>query len=300
MKGKVTEEIAQSILQHRYNGHTYSQICGEIEKEFGVRLSLMSIKYTLDKIQKSVKSEIEQPEETQEETPKTEEEILYENRYEVVRMKKEHYINYAIAKQFGVSEQSVIDFLSRRRKFTPQEYRDIIHRYSSGDSIDKIAAIYNVNSLSIERLVSKNKTITTSPLVASRIKEEPDEEIEDIYDPAVVKQFTKFIQTVQYKYKDCVEKIEKFDNVRNDIYHKLELQETSQEEQLALLDKIKQASVERRELKDFIEVVEPLIQFLDVESNKKTVATLANIAGRICNSLENNKNRVYFVREEDE
>ena len=73
----------------------------------------------------------------------------------------------------------------------------------------------------------------------------------------------------------------------------------TQEQQLDLLNEIKEKSLERRKIKDFIEVVQPIIEFLNDEDNKKVIQAFGNVVGMTVNNINKLDTRVYFLREEE-
>lgn len=306
---KITNDMIIEAIQLKYKGKTLANIKDYFLQKYNIDVAIQTISAAILRTQKKLQPVDKQPVNSQSTennniitSPQDPQDILYENRKEVTRMKKEGYINYTIAQHFGVKEEDVIEFLSKRRKISPEDKRDILYRYSQGEDINHIANIYSINSKTVETLLNNSgKVITTSSQVMSKIaKNKEDEFKNETFDPSVIKNFINFINTVQYKYDYCLESMEKFNNVRNDIYHKLELDDIDTEEQLKLLEKIKETSVERREMKDFVEIVEPLIKFMNVPENKKSIATLANISGMISNKVKSMNTRVYFLREEED
>lgn len=298
----VTLGYMPAIVQMRYDGKTLQQIVDWLKSEHGYETSVQIVSHQLLKLKDKMKEETKQQQPLPEKPVVSPQDILYENRKEVIRMKKEFYLNSSIAKAFGVEESDVEEFLSKRKKLSSQDHRDIIYKHSQGYTPQEIADEYGVNVKSVELILSKNNVLTTSPLVMSKLNNKNEEKElsvkTELYDPSIAKNFIKFINNIELRYNMYKQDVEKFDNVRNDIYHTLELNNVSQEEQLELLDKIKQTSIERRELKDFIEVVTPIIEFLQDENNKKVIATFSNIAGRVVNNMKKMSNRVYFIRED--
>lgn len=298
----VTLGYMPAIVQMRYDGKTLQQIVDWLKSEHGYETSVQIVSHQLLKLKDKMKEETKQQQPLPEKPVVSPQDILYENRKEVIRMKKEFYLNSSIAKAFDVKESDVEEFLSKRKKLSSQDHRDIIYKYSQGYTPQEIADEYGVNVKSVELILSKNNVLTTSPLVMSKLNNKNEEKElsvkTELYDPSIAKNFIKFINNIELRYNMYKQDVEKFDNVRNDIYHTLELNNVSQEEQLELLDKIKQTSIERRELKDFIEVVTPIIEFLQDENNKKVIATFSNIAGRVVNNMKKMSNRVYFIRED--
>ena len=201
-------------------------------------------------------------------------------------MKKERYANFAIAEHFGVKVDDVEDFFNKRKVITKEQYMDIIKRGQLGDSAKQIAERYGLAEYSVQLILDKAGVLTTSSRVLAKAKEDFEaEKVEEVsqFSPAIIKEFTKFINTLQYKYDFAQEQIKKFDNTRNDIYHLLELEEQSELEQLELLAKIKKSGIERREYKDFITLVEPLIDFIQDDKNEEDADFIELINENCCN-----------------
>lgn len=284
------------VMQWHYDGATQMEIVKRLQDEFGVKVSQSQISNILRQANETkpmvVKVKVN--------TEPSAQDILYANRQEVVRMKREFYINSAIAQRFGVKESDVIEFLSKRKKLTPEQHREILYKYSQGAEPEDIANEFGVNIKTIETILSKNKVLTTSPQVMAKVKEKQDEEIKtELYDPAICKDFIKFINNIQTRYKYYNDDMQGFDNTRNDIYHKLEMCDLTQEQQLDLLNEIKEKSLERRKKKDFMEVVQPIIEFLNDEDNKKVIQAFGNVVGMTVNNIKKLDTRVYFLREEE-
>lgn len=294
MKELLEPEVAQQLLQWEIEGITKPKMPELLKKEFNISVSHPTV-YKFFEIINTQAVAKEKPEE------KSAYDILYENRQEVVQMKKERYANFVIAEHFGVKVDDVEDFFNKRKVITKEQHMDILKRGRLGDSAKQIAEIYGLAEYSVQLILDKAGVLTTSSRVLAKAKEDFEaEKVEEVsqFSPAIIKEFTKFINTLQYKYDFAQEQIKKFDNTRNDIYHLLELEEQNELEQLELLSKIKKSSIERREYKDFVALVQPLIDFIQDDKNKKMLATLTNIAGRICNNMDKLENRVYFLREE--
>lgn len=284
------------VLQWSDEGVTQREIVNILKDEYNIKVSQSQISNIL----KQVKGATPVMAHTIESTEQNAQDILYANRQEVVRMKRDFYINSAIAKKFGVKESDVIEFLRKRKKLTPEQHREILFKYSQGIEPQEIADDFGVNIKTIETILSRNKVLTTSPQVMAKVKDKKEEEIRnELYDPNVCKDFIKFINNIQTRYQYCNDDIQSFDNTRNDIYHKLEMCDLTQEEQLKLLNQIKEKSVERRKIKDFIEVVQPIIDFLNNEDNKKVIQAFGNVVGMTVNNIKKLDTRVYFLREEE-
>lgn len=294
MRELLQPQVTQKLLQWEIDSISKLNMRKLLMDEFNISVSLPTLYdfFTRVKIQNINNKEQEN---------KNAYDILYENRHEVVKMKNERYANFVIAEKFGVKLVDVEDFFNKRKVITSEQHKDIRRRAMLGETAKAIADYYGIAEKSVQAILDKAGVLTTSSRVLAKVKEETEiQKVEELneFNPLIIKQFTKFINTLQYKYDTAVEQLKKFDDIRNDIYHILELGEQDENEQLELLAKIKNSSIERRQYKDFMILVEPLIEFLQNADNKRVLATLGNIAGRICNNAEKMESRVYFLRED--
>ena len=223
----------------------------------------------------------------QTETPKTPYEILYERRKEVVRLKREGKYNVEIAQIMGVSDKDVFDFFKKRVKLTPKQVKEIKLAFNNGKSLESIAQMYGT---SIETIKGICKVTLVSTETSTEI---PDEVIIDL---DCIAKFWQFIHQIESKSEISAQDESKIDKEIQDLLHKIEIEECSEEESLKIIKRIKELRQERRDCKDYLTLVAPLIEFLKDESNAKCLKTLANIAGRVNNKAKQLGNRVYFLR----
>lgn len=284
----ITSGAIGDVLQWRYDGKTYQEISDLLLKEKGIKMAYQSIWAVVEKLKIKKQEKVDA------------QEILYNNRKDVTRMKREFYSNLGIANKFGVTEQDVEEFLSKRRRLSRDDYRDIREKwYVAKVPIEVIADEYGINSKTVEQIINKQKVITSSPIVKSRYDEIQKEALDKKYSIDTAKDFMDLIHTIGKRYEDALNEIDNYNNIRNNIYHQLELSEGTQEEKLEMLNKIQTISTDRRELKNFVETVKPLVDFLQIEKNKKVFTDLARILNDITLNKEKLEKRVYFVRDED-
>lgn len=283
----ITSGAIDDVLQWRYDGKTLQEISELLWTKKGIKMAYQSIWSVL----KTLEKQNQKKEDAQD--------ILYKNRKDILKLKREKfYTNAAIALKYGVNEKEVEEFLSKRKKLSGDDYRDILYKSSKGISANDIADEYGVNIKTIESILSKNKVISPSPIVTSKYLKEKENLINQSYDPEIIKNFSNFITLLQVKYKEALEELDNCNKTRNDMYHQIEMSALTQEESLKILSKIQNISLERRELKDFVELLEPLVSFLDVPENKRVLLSLCNIGEKIMSQKEKLKNRVYFIKGE--
>ena len=88
----------------------------------------------------------------------------------------------------------------------------------------------------------------------------------------------------------------KIDKEIQDLLHKIEMEDCTEEESLRIIKRIKELRQERRTCKDYLSLVAPILEFLKDDANAKCLKTLANIAGRVNNKAKQMQNRIYFMR----
>ena len=217
--------------------------------------------------------------------------ILYANRKRVVELRKQGYYNVDIAKIFGVEDKDVFDFFDKRVKLTPEQYRDIKISYNRGKSIESLAQQYGVAVETIERML---KVVVASDTNTPNINENIATDLD------CIPKFWQFIHNLDTKIAMATEEMNKCNGAIQDLMHKIEIEDCDDKESLEMVKKIKELRNQRRESKDFLELVEPFVEFLKDEDKAKTIKELANIAGRINNKAKQMNNRVYFMRTMEE
>lgn len=301
--------IMEKVMEWHNEGKSLKEITVLLEYNCKIKVTPMTVKNSIDKYKQLYIKVEKQPEAAEEpeiieESKLTAQEILYENRNEVIKMYKSFAFKTEIADRFGVEVADVQEFLSKRKKINPNQYKGIICKYAQGKTFEEIADEYEVHRDTIEKIIKKS--VGNSPVIARVVKKAEEEKVEqepsfeeDKYSLNVVKDFIKFIKGIEGKYYYYLEEIEKLTNTRNDIYHKLEIMDADESEQLKILEQIKQSSIDRREHKDFCDLAQPIIVFLEDNNNKKVISTLCSIAGEMVNKAKSMESRVYFLRESE-
>ena len=85
--------------------------------------------------------------------------------------------------------------------------------------------------------------------------------------------------------EEAVQKVKTFEKLKNEcneLYEEIKKRK-SELEQLELLAKIKKSGIERREYKDFITLVEPLIDFIQDDKNEEDADFIELINENCCN-----------------
>ena len=216
---------------------------------------------------------------------------LYFARMKVVAMRKNGFTNKEIADEFHVQESDVDDFFLKRRYIKPEQYREIVYKSTKGATPEELAQEYRLNADTVRKiLVTKQRAISS--------EFEPENESQQEFDLNVAKNFIKFINTLMTCKEIRSDEEEQLNEQRQDILHELEMRELTQEEKLAMLDRIAEIGRQRREAKDYNQIFAPVIEFLADEQNMNLIKVFANRVAEAVNKLKDTSTRVYFLRGE--
>ena len=112
-----------------------------------------------------------------------------------------------------------------------------------------------------------------------------------------LKLFLDFIREVESYYPLALEEMHKEEKRTQDFLHAIEF-EPHAEERSKIATKMRASRIARRENKDIVEELEPIIDFLSVQSNKKAIDQLTQLLGRIRKVEKYHENRSYHPRVE--
>ena len=270
------------FMQMRQDGKSQK----EIAEAFNTTQPIVS--QTLKRIQAESNKGIEIREDVEEpEITKTPYQILYERRKEVVRLKREGKYNVEIAQIMGVSDKDVFDFFEKRVKLTPKQVKEIKIAYENGQAIDRIANNYGTSPQTIMG-ICKSTIVSTQEVTESQ-----DEAITDL---DCIAKFWQFLHQIETKSDISSQDESKIDKEIQDLLHKIEMEDCTEEESLRIIKRIKELRQERRTCKDYLSLVAPILEFLKDDANAKCLKTLVNIAGRVNNKAHQMQNRIYFMR----
>jgi transcriptional regulator len=212
---------------------------------------------------------------------------LYGNRTYIVELKTRGLLNVEIAKMMNVSDQDVFDFFEKRVRLTPQQIKEVKGLYDKGKSVEVIAGMYKANVETIKKICK----------VTIINKDENTEVAEDIMaDLDVITKFYQWVHQIEIKATNVNNEELKYEKQQQDLLHRIEMEDHEDDEILELARQIKEIRQKRRECKDFLQLVNPIIEFMKEEANAKPLRTLANLAGRVNNEAKKVGNRVYFLR----
>lgn len=92
------------------------------------------------------------------------------------------------------------------------------------------------------------------------------------------------------------EEVGKMDRLTQDYLHKLELDDLNYKDRAKIATQIAKCRCRRRECKDTVEVLEPLIQFLKSDKGKNLFNLLRETLGKTRKVEERMETRTYFPR----
>lgn len=96
-------------------------------------------------------------------------------------------------------------------------------------------------------------------------------------------------------YEEASENAEKCNRLTQDILHAMELLEADEEQLRNWAEELKDIRINRREAKDFVDVMEPLYKF--ALKNKQLITSLGQIHTEMQNIMKQKETRSYKVRE---
>lgn len=217
-------------------------------------------------------------------------EFLYDNRKKLIQMRRDGQTMVEIANNFGVTDFDINEFLKKRTKFSTAEIRTIKQKSESGESDEELATLFNCNIKTIQNIVGRVIYKPSTP--------ETEVSIIDSANIDLIKKFGQFINDLQFKQKMSQADLDKQNSEIQDFLHQIEFNDYENDECLEIVNKIKELRMERRENKLFIELIQPLADFMVDEANARTIRTFLNILGRINNKAKEMGNRIYCKKGE--
>lgn len=309
-------EVLSAILKWRYQKLSYSQIIEKLKENFDLITTPSALSYLFKSVGEDLQTESVNTAPTK--SYKTEQEqidiqnYLYNNRYEIVNCKNVKNMSLdAIADHFSVSKEDIQLFFEQRKFLNPEQIKEMVALIDGGMNKKEVAAKFGVNANMVNSLYYKEKKLAETK---EKLKEQKKSTERVVHkdsnspkiptpaqipnNPAVIKEFSNFIQWVQTQYANAENQKTALEHTITNILHELELMDLAQERQLELATSLAKATQERRQCKDFIEDTKDLVELLEKPEIKACVATLSNVACRIVNNMTMRKERVYEVRKE--
>lgn len=97
-------------------------------------------------------------------------------------------------------------------------------------------------------------------------------------------------------YNWSIDQLQKMDALTQDYLHKLELEDIGYAERAKIATKLQDCRRQRRAHKDTIEVLDPLVKWLDSDRGKNLYNLLREVLGKTRKAEERMKNRKYYPR----
>ena len=114
-----------------------------------------------------------------------------------------------------------------------------------------------------------------------------------------IKQFLDFIREAESRYVMSQEAVKTEEDRTQDLLHAIEFESnTGKLDEYA--ERLRLSRIERRENKDIVEELEPIIEFLNVQGNKKTMDQLTQLLGKVRKVEKYHESRSYHPRVEEQ
>ena len=108
--------------------------------------------------------------------------------------------------------------------------------------------------------------------------------------------FLNMIDQVQSDYAWNSEEITRLDKLTQDYLHILELDSPDYKERAKIATQLQKCRQDRRTSKDTIEILEPLVSYLDTDNGKKAINLMKEVLGRTRKAETKMEHRVYRFR----
>lgn len=108
-----------------------------------------------------------------------------------------------------------------------------------------------------------------------------------------ISKFCQMIEQAKQDYTWNQEEISRLDKLTQDYLHKLELENLNYNERAKLATQLAKCRRLRRESKDTVEILSPLMGYLETERGKQTANLLKETLGKTRRVEENMKTRTY-------
>lgn len=104
------------------------------------------------------------------------------------------------------------------------------------------------------------------------------------------------LQSVKNTYAAVCDEANLLDSFQQDLLHKLELEPLNAVQMIGVAKQLKECRMERRVLKDQADLLEPVVNFVDTQENKKAISNLQKTLGVVRQRTTNKSNRRYYPR----
>ena len=104
------------------------------------------------------------------------------------------------------------------------------------------------------------------------------------------------LQCANNTYAAVCDEIDRLDRLQLDLLHKLELQHLDAVKMSLVAKQLKQCRMDRRVVKDRAMLLEPVVNFVNSQENKKAISNLQKTLGIIRQRTTSKENRRYYPR----
>lgn len=108
--------------------------------------------------------------------------------------------------------------------------------------------------------------------------------------------FCNAVVEAQKDYEWNYEQVNRMDKLTQDYLHKLELEGLDYKERAKVATQLAKCRQERRKCKDTVEVLEPLVQFMDSEKGKALLNLIREVLGKTRKVEKSMESRTYIPR----
>ena len=113
---------------------------------------------------------------------------------------------------------------------------------------------------------------------------------------ATISEFIEMMESASKDYAWNYNEVNRMDKLTQDYLHKLELGNLDYKERAKVATQLAQCRRSRRECKDTVEVLEPLVQFLESDKGKNLYNLVRETLGKTRKVEERMETRVYIPR----
>ena len=111
-----------------------------------------------------------------------------------------------------------------------------------------------------------------------------------------ISEFCKLMENAQKDYAWNYEQVGRLDRLTQDYLHKLELENLDYRERAKVATALANCRRQRRACKDTVEVLEPLVQFLESDKGKNLFNLVREVLGKTRKTEERMETRTYVPR----
>ena len=111
-----------------------------------------------------------------------------------------------------------------------------------------------------------------------------------------IKDFLTFIDGVQEEYTFYLESMKKEERITQDYLHKLELEGLNCRERSKIATQLAHNRQARRQYKDMVENLEPIVEFLADAKNRSVLNAMSQLLGQVRKVEQYHQNRFYMPK----